>query len=51
MLVFAENEDNVIKKFGVGRTSTPVERTPSVSETLGSDVSCREEAGNPYLCR
>lgn len=51
MLVFAENEDNVIKKFGVGRTSTPVERTPSASETLGSDVSCREEAGNPYLCR
>lgn len=51
MLVFAENEDNIIKKFGAGRTSTPVERTPSASETLESDVSCREEAGNPYLCR
>ena len=51
MLVYAENEDNIIKKFGAGRTSTPVERTPSASETLESDVSCREEAGNPYLCR
>lgn len=51
MLVFAENEDNIIKKFGVGRTSTPVERTSSASETSESDVSCREEAGNPYLQR
>ena len=46
MLVFAENEDNIVKNFGVGRTSTPVEWSPSASETSGSDVSCREETGN-----
>ena len=51
MLVFAENKNNIVKNFGVGRTSTPVERTPSASETSESDVSCRKEAGNPYLCR
>lgn len=51
MLVFAENEDNIVKNFGVGRTSTPVEWSPSASETSGSDVSCREEAGNSYLYR
>ena len=51
MLVFAENKNNIVKNFGVGRTSTPVERAPSASETSESDVSCRKEAGNPYLCR
>lgn len=51
MLVFAENEDNIVKNFGVGRASTPVEWSSSTSETLVSDVSCREEAGNSYLYR
>lgn len=49
MLVFAENKNNIVKNFGVGRTSTPVERTPSASETSESDVSCRKEAGNSHL--
>lgn len=49
MSIFAENKDNIVKNFGVERTSTPVERISSASEL--SDVSYREEAGNSYLCR
>ena len=49
MLIFAENENNIIKDFGVGRASTPVEQTTSASDD--SDVSCCEEAGNSYLYR
>lgn len=49
LLFFAKNYDNMIKNFGVGRTSTPVEQTPSTSETLGFDVICHEEAGNSHF--
>ena len=49
MRIFAEDEDNIIKNFGVERTSTPVERISSALES--SDVSYSEEAGNSYLYR
>lgn len=51
MIIFAQDERNIIKFFGVERTSTPVEQTSSASDALPSDVSCSVEAGNPYLCR
>lgn len=49
MLVFAKNKYNVIKNFGVGRTSTPVEWSSSASESSRSGVSCREKAGNSHF--